>query len=258
MDERPILLLSDVHGCFNTLTRLLNRAPKGCRIILLGDLIDRGPDSRKVIEWAMDNAIPTTCGNHEDLCMAFYNGGHCAKHYEKGIWLYNGGDKALLNWRLNDDTNPARAGALGAFDESLGGRVPDKVLDWMAALPAYLTPDAPPDANGRRLLCSHTGYGLEADAGSEGWFGALWGRHAHGDGPFPEDDLYRVHGHTQKHKAEITDTYAMIDTGAAYAARGYGNLTAMLWPSKELIVQPFDEAPVEPNFRIQDGVLLGV
>lgn len=240
--SKSLIIISDLHGAFYTFKRLLAKCPKNRQLIFGGDLIDRGPHSRKMVEYAMDNKIPTVAANHDDLCLAFYNhkGAKCANMYDRGVWLENGGDVAVPNWPLIDKrvlTGPQIAQA-----EFIGGRVPDKVLDWFAELPAYIIPDAEPDENGRRILVSHTGYGLEADDGD--WFQALWGRHSCGDGDFPGDNYFRVHGHTLAKKVVITESMAMVDTGAAYKSRGYGIMTAFLWPEKTAIQQEYDESPL--------------
>lgn len=260
--DLPLLISSDVHGCWNTFVRLLNAAPKPFQLILLGDLIDRGQSSRKVVEFAMANAIPTVMGNHCSLCLAFYQrNARCANMYAPGVWLDNGGNKTILNWPVLDKRNLSTPAAHQRYnrDQYLGGRVPDDVLDWMEQLPAYLYPSVLLDSNAKRLLCSHTGYALHADQGD--WFTALWGRYRHGDGPFRRDDegnemddgAFRVFGHSPEKSAVITDQYAIIDTGCAYGSRGYGNLTGMMWPSKALIVQPYDETPVKATFTVQSG-----
>lgn len=256
-------LISDCHGAFHTLIRLLNAVPKPCQLILLGDEIDRGPHSRKVVEFAMQNAIPTCAGNHADLCVAFYRNSraHCHHLYDRGVWLDNGGDVAVTNWNTLDKRGGADIpGWEMRRDESIGGRVPDDVLDWMEGLPAYiLGPEDLLDENGKRALFSHTGYGLDADKGN--WYQALWGRFPCGDGPFAtndegapiDDGLYRVFGHSLTKTPVVTNTYAWIDCGAAYGKRGYGNLTALLWPSKQVITVPYDETPVKPTFRVSSG-----
>jgi hypothetical protein len=241
------IIISDLHGCWFSTVRLLNTCAAqypGARLVLLGDLVDRGPHSRAVVEFAMGHQIPTVLGNHESLCLAYsaharqgYDA-RCASYYERDIWLYNGGEETLANW-LPDESQ---------WREGL----PKDVLDWMAALPPYIILDEV-DEQGRKLLCSHTGYGLDADSG--GWFRALWGRHEYGDGEFPEDNLYRAFGHTQKREAEVTDKWAMIDSGAAYAKRGLGTLTAFIWPTKALIQQRFDETPIQPQFSIVGGCI---
>lgn len=233
-----------------TLTRLLNTCAAqypGARLILLGDLVDRGPHSRQVVEWVMANHIPTCAGNHEDLLIAYsaharrgYKA-HCSSYYERDIWLYNGGDITMANWQ--PDETQWRQG------------LPKEVLDWMVSLPPYIVVDEVDD-KGRKLLCSHSGYGLDADLDTpDGWFRALWGRHEYGDGEFPKDGLYRCYGHTQKRDAVVTDDWAMIDSGAAYVSRGLGTLTAFVWPTKQLITQAYDETLIKPRFRVNGGCI---
>lgn len=258
--DRPIFLVSDIHGCINTLIRLLNRAPKGAQLVFNGDLIDRGPNSRAVVELAMEYAIPTVCGNHEDLALAFYNRkAHCARDYESGIWLHNGGYEALRNWPVDDttapyDNTPAARQELER-DKNLGGRVPAAVLDWMEGLPPYLTPSSVSDENGRTLLVSHTGYGLNADSGH--WLSALWGRHPLREGDFPEDNYWRTVGHTPVKEVAVTEKWGYIDTGCAYASRGFGHLSGLVWPTKEVLVEPFNEKRVKRQFTLDKGGIIG-
>ncbi len=83
----PLILISDVHGCYYTLVRLLNRClalHPGAQLVLLGDLIDRGPHSRRVVEFAMRNQIPTVMGNHEDLALAYSE--HHRRGYRAHAW----------------------------------------------------------------------------------------------------------------------------------------------------------------------------
>jgi serine/threonine protein phosphatase 1 len=69
--------IGDIHGCSATLSNLLEskiKLNKGDKIIFLGDYIDRGPDSKGVLEIIMDlyaKNYDVTCllGNHEELFM---------------------------------------------------------------------------------------------------------------------------------------------------------------------------------------------
>ena len=48
--------IGDIHGCFETLQRLLERvefAPARDRLWLVGDLVNRGPRSLEVLRWAV-------------------------------------------------------------------------------------------------------------------------------------------------------------------------------------------------------------
>lgn len=257
MSTPVTIAVGDPHGCWYTLVRLLNTCAAqhpGARLVLLGDLIDRGPHSRKVVEFAMENKVAVTMANHESLALAFYEKDgydpRCGAYYDRGVWLNNGGDIAVRGWNTIDKrilTGPQIAQA-----EFLGGRVPDKVLRWFESLPPYVVVDTV-DEQGRRLLASHTGFGLDADKDtSDGWFKALWGRYPDDD-DFPVDGYYRVYGHTRLREPLWTPTSCGIDTGAAY--KGYGTLTAFVWPSKTLVQQPYDETPVKPLFEVVDGCI---
>lgn len=63
------IFISDVHGCFTELERLLElihqQNYQKMRIISLGDLINKGPDSTKVISLARKENISVVLGNHE-------------------------------------------------------------------------------------------------------------------------------------------------------------------------------------------------
>ena len=62
--------IGDVQGCFGTLKRLLDRIkfdPASDRVLLVGDLVNRGPQSAEVLRWAMRNekAVRVVLGNHD-------------------------------------------------------------------------------------------------------------------------------------------------------------------------------------------------
>lgn len=222
-----MLIFSDLHGAYHTFLRLLAKCPqddvKARNIVLLGDLIDRGPNSREMVEWAMSEGVTTLMGNHEDLCLAYHDiTPNCSKYYDEGIWLFNGGFDTIRSFK---------GGQLP--DDPAEWVLPDSVLKWMAQLPIHYTPPQHPE-----LFLSHTGHGLSADRGDR--FTALWDR----ERSFKNDGKFRVFGHTPAKTAIIKSNYAMIDTGAAYSSRGYGTLSAMVWPTKEIITQVYDETPL--------------
>lgn len=73
--------IGDVHGYYQDLMILINTIEEKdpeARFILLGDIIDRGPETLKVLEWAMNHIKPDgkyQClrGNHEDLVLQWYH-----------------------------------------------------------------------------------------------------------------------------------------------------------------------------------------
>ncbi|MDF9827880.1 serine/threonine protein phosphatase 1 [Ereboglobus sp. PH5-10] len=69
-----IIAIGDIHGChqeFSDLLALLNLA-KDDRLILLGDLVNRGPDSCKVIDLARQHHATALLGNHELRLLAYH------------------------------------------------------------------------------------------------------------------------------------------------------------------------------------------
>ncbi|MUT68431.1 metallophosphoesterase family protein [Paenibacillus sp. NEAU-GSW1] len=72
MKERT-LVISDIHGCYDAFNQLLELTaydPAKDKLLLLGDFVDKGPDSRQVVEQTMslvrnDGAIAIQ-GNHDE------------------------------------------------------------------------------------------------------------------------------------------------------------------------------------------------
>ena len=62
-----LIAIGDIHGCHLEFAELLARLEltKDDRLILLGDLVNRGPDSCKVIDLAREHGAIALLGNHE-------------------------------------------------------------------------------------------------------------------------------------------------------------------------------------------------
>ncbi len=62
-----IIAIGDIHGCYQEFSDLLERLEltKDDQLILLGDLVNRGPDSNKVIDLAKAHRAISLLGNHE-------------------------------------------------------------------------------------------------------------------------------------------------------------------------------------------------
>lgn len=62
-------VIGDIHGCWRTLQRLLDRIgwdPDGDRLWLIGDLVNKGPDSLAVLRWAArQSRVDSILGNHD-------------------------------------------------------------------------------------------------------------------------------------------------------------------------------------------------
>jgi serine/threonine protein phosphatase 1 len=107
MSETVYYAIGDVHGEFGKLDRLLDYIREDARvlgaahqIVFLGDLIDRGPESRAVVQCVLDTARRGEAiaikGNHEELMLnAFVNWDTTGVHY----WAINGGDETIASYK---------------------------------------------------------------------------------------------------------------------------------------------------------------
>ena len=91
-----VLVIGDVHGCYDELTQLIAQVKDNERILKLfvGDLVNKGPKSKEVINYMMKNA--NTClsvrGNHDEVVIKQYllyeSHGKTALS-EKNHWMTN-------------------------------------------------------------------------------------------------------------------------------------------------------------------------
>ena len=73
--------ISDIHGCYKTLQVLFQQLESisiDNKYYFLGDYIDRGPDSRKVLDFLMklrnkNKDVVILRGNHEQMMLDNYN-----------------------------------------------------------------------------------------------------------------------------------------------------------------------------------------
>lgn len=71
-------VVGDIHGVFSLLEQALKEArfdPAVDRVISVGDLIDRGPESERMVEFLKQPWFFAVRGNHEDMFMQLYEGG---------------------------------------------------------------------------------------------------------------------------------------------------------------------------------------
>jgi bis(5'-nucleosyl)-tetraphosphatase (symmetrical) len=97
--------IGDIQGCFATLRRLLDRIefdPGRDRVLLVGDLVNRGPQSAEVLRWAMrnDRAVRVVLGNHDLHLLAIARGGAAWKSTDGGLEqvMVAPDREALLDW----------------------------------------------------------------------------------------------------------------------------------------------------------------
>lgn len=96
-----MIVIGDVHGCYNELMVLMEKLPYTDNICFVGDLIDRGPDSKKVVDFIIENNYNCVLGNHEEFVNSIFQekDGKLQSIEENYIvWLRNGGDETLKSF----------------------------------------------------------------------------------------------------------------------------------------------------------------
>ena len=138
-----VWVIGDVHGHSDALENLLSEIDPnpGDRLVFLGDLIDRGPDSRMVIRIARNRTGTFVLrGNHEQMPADGFSGERKRTWSPPILWLVNGGKQCLDSYRndegeLNDDD----------FTEDLRWmlKLPHLFVldDWVLATPASIRPN---------------------------------------------------------------------------------------------------------------------
>lgn len=92
-DSRTIIV-GDIHGCieeFEELIKIVSYDKAYDRLILLGDLIDRGPDSVAVVRKAREMGLESVMGNHEYKFLKWYRSN--GKNYDSQEYYANLSDE---------------------------------------------------------------------------------------------------------------------------------------------------------------------
>ncbi len=72
--DGPCAVIGDIHGRADLLERLLARLPAGATIVVAGDLCDRGPDTRRVLDLLVSRGARGALGNHEEWLIRWARG----------------------------------------------------------------------------------------------------------------------------------------------------------------------------------------
>ena len=68
LQKERYIILGDVHGCYDEMRLLLNKCEynnKKDQLIFVGDLVNKGPKSKQVVEYALKQDALMVLGNHD-------------------------------------------------------------------------------------------------------------------------------------------------------------------------------------------------
>ncbi|MCV3269950.1 metallophosphoesterase family protein [Roseobacter sinensis] len=212
----PIYAIGDVHGRLDELQRVLalieTDGGPDAQVVLLGDYIDRGPDSRGVVQFLVDaqragrNWI-TLKGNHDRYLTRFLDDMAVSDPaVPAGLTWFNprlGGDKTMASYGVDaSETSP-----LEPVLDAARNAVPQAHRDFLADLPViHVTDD---------LVFAHAGIrpGVPLDQQVED--DLIWIRRDFIDDRTDHGRLV-VHGHTSVDWPEHAGNRVNLDGGAGF------------------------------------------
>lgn len=206
--------VGDVHGCLDLYRRLEDAILTDAQrlgvggpvlIVVLGDVVDRGPDSAGTIDLLLRPAPPGVTrlvlrGNHEDMMHNFLTDPARARN-----WLNFGGAQTLMSYGLHPDPEQGFPTAPAHLRGMLDHAVPPAHRRFLAELPLALQ-------IGQHVFC-HAGLDPDRSLSEQLREDLLWGDPARLDrdgatAPFV------VHGHVITPQVLITPRRINVDTGA--------------------------------------------
>jgi len=221
-DALPPLVyaIGDVHGCFDLLLDLEAQIAADCKkqkqpalIIMLGDYVDRGPDTSGVIEHLLDS--PTfnaqrlcLTGNHEEVMLAFLRDPKA-----NSDWLEFGGMETLFSYGLNEaDIRPSSV-RQRSFVHKINSFIPDEHISFLRGLPIL--------AQFEHHIFVHAGLRPHVELERQDDKDLIWIR----DEFYSEPDGFGVtvvHGHTPNNQPFVSNYRIDVDSGAYFT----GHLSA--------------------------------
>lgn len=195
-------VIGDIHGCYREFKRLLDLCSddvggKPARLITLGDYVDRGPDSFRVVqlirhrlagEYPIFKSIIHLKGNHEDMMVQAVLGGELRA---KQNWVSNNGGDATVDSYPNKEV---------LLDDA----------EWLAALPT--------SCEDKLRYYVHAGIrpGIrlkEQKDADKLWIRDLFLRHK------APHEKYVVLGHTPVGRPDVQANRVNLDTALVYGGR---------------------------------------
>ena len=213
-----IFAIGDIHGCNEALQKMLFekiKIEKTDDVYCIGDYIDRGPDSKGVIDTILQLRkegyhIHTLRGNHEQMMMDSVNDKDGLK-----LWKRNGGDKTLESFGIESFTDLAEEYKQFFYDTEL-----------------YLT-------HGDYIFV-HAGLNFNEPDIFEDKEAMLWIRDFE---PYQAalGEKILIHGHTPESLDYIksqSGNCINIDGGCVYKSRmGLGHLVALSLPGRQIVTR---------------------
>ncbi len=258
---RPAVVFGDVHGQAKQLKKLIDkvreRFGQEVDIYSLGDLIDRGPDSKGVIQLCIDEGIIGQIGNHDQWLQDLVVG---QKFDEFPLRKVMGGRQTISSYDVDIYSDGKNYFPDGRDYKDIGkelfNSIPDSHKEWIVGLPNYrsITVDGKLywlihagliDPTARSFKFSMDLKELYNDGEMMEYISRaqpdnfLWpspnikGAFGRPDNLYHFDNAIQIFGHRPVKKPVIKEHFIALDTGCGTCAPY--TLSAVVLPSKEII-----------------------
>ncbi|HEX6242631.1 MAG TPA: metallophosphoesterase [Polyangiales bacterium] len=209
------IFVGDVHGCLDELQRLLKqlRVGAGDRLVLVGDLVAKGPDSQGVVACAREHGALGVRGNHDEAVLRYLRA--LARHDPPP--RTKNGHIAVARSLLDEDVR---------FLEGLPLWLRFPELDTLV-VHAGVVPGVPIERQDPEHLMTMRSLRADGSASSKLEEGVLWGTRWRG----PE---HVVFGHDALTGLQQHPFATGLDTGCVYG----GSLSALVLPEKRIVSVP--------------------
>ena len=211
-----LYVIGDIHGRADLLDKIVDEIrtdiekhkSDNCFTITLGDYVDRGPDSRGVIDRLVRNPFPTRyialSGNHEVLFEAFLRSSEIGD-----TWRRLGGLETMHSYGVPVGELMRGRGSEAAAT-ALKAAVPEEHLRFLSAL-------KPSVSVGKYFMC-HAGVRPGVQLDKQSLDDLLWIRDEFLNSTVDFGKII-IHGHTPVEWPEIRSNRINIDTGAFATGR---------------------------------------
>jgi len=218
---RRLYAVGDIHGRLDLLDKLhamiiedMAAAPRmRAALIYLGDYVDRGPQSRQVLDRLIDDPLPGfdlihLCGNHDDFLMKFFEDPSVGT-----LWMQHGGIETLASYGVTLEKDGEAD--LVALRDQLLKRLPETHRDFLRRLRYSYQEDG--------YFFAHAGVKPKVALEAQSPYDLMWIREEFLESRADFGKVV-VHGHTPVAAPENLPNRIGVDTGACWT----GHLTAVV------------------------------
>lgn len=218
--SQRVYAIGDIHGRLDLFEELIEAIERDdadagkaeTTVILLGDLVDRGPNSRGVVEramrWQQERKVRCLAGNHEQMFLEALDKKQSLRHF-----IRFGGKETILSYGI--EKSIYREASMETLQELYRAAVPNEHVEFLEGFEKLI------EIGG--YIFVHAGIQPGVAAAEQKRKDLLWIREPFLSYAKPHSHVV-IHGHTITDKVEDRGNRIGIDTGAYMT----GRLTALV------------------------------